>query len=631
MTYTRSVRFRVVAVCAFALCACKFPDLVHHDSDGGADDDAGDDGGMVDPTLTTCPGAMPPVASMPVCAVTAGNTSVLIRGEVLRPRSRLRGGEVLVDGNGYISCIGCDCADTAGAIGATVIDCQGGVISPGLINGLDHVSFSGNLPVPAQAERYEQRHDWRRGLDTHTQLAYSSTGTTAVRQWNELRAILAGTTSIVGVGGVAGLARNLDVAAMASLGPITPRFDTFPFGDTAGQQLEGSCAYPDTAPIDTAPYDTYYAQIAEGIDGAARNELVCALSPYNFVLAKTTLFHGSGLLTSDLAAVVTSRAKMIWTPRSDIFLYGDTLRVTTAKRLGLRVGLGNDWVATGSMNMLREMRCVQHLDDTYLDHVFDDWDIWMLATTYNAEALGRDPLIGTLRVGAFGDIAIFDGREQGGPAAVIEAKPQGVNLVLRAGVVQYGDATIVDALRAQCDAFDVCQTAKRVCLMPELGTTLSALQTANSTVYPLSFCGDPPSEPTCTPERNGTTPSPIVNGSTRYTGLASATDRDGDGIADATDKCPDVFDPIRPVDNGIQPDTDNDNVGDACDPCPLSASASCPPAIDIDDRDGDGHDNWDDNCPDMANPDQQDGDGDGRGYVCDACPAFPNPGLTPCP
>ena len=47
------------------------------------------------------------------------------------------------------------------------------------------------------------------------------------------------------------------------------------------------------------------------------------------------------------------------------------------------------------------------------------------------------------------------------------------------------------------------------------------------------------------------------------------SDSDGDGIPDATDNCPTVFNPIRPIDNGGQADFDGDGVGDACDPCPL--------------------------------------------------------------
>ena len=44
-----------------------------------------------------------------------------------------------------------------------------------------------------------------------------------------------------------------------------------------------------------------------------------------------------------------------------------------------------------------------------------------------------------------------------------------------------------------------------------------------------------------------------VDGSTVYTGAGVADDSDGDGIPDASDDCPNVFNPIRPMDNGNRP------------------------------------------------------------------------------
>jgi hypothetical protein len=64
-----------------------------------------------------------------------------------------------------------------------------------------------------------------------------------------------------------------------------------------------------------------------------------------------------------------------------------------------------------------------------------------------------------------------------------------------------------------------------------------------------------------------------VAGSTVYAGAILAGDADGDGIPDALDACPAVFDPVRPQDGGSQADLDGDGVGDACDPCPLVAGS----------------------------------------------------------
>ncbi|MBU6162995.1 MAG: thrombospondin type 3 repeat-containing protein, partial [Myxococcales bacterium] len=116
-----------------------------------------------------------------------------------------------------------------------------------------------------------------------------------------------------------------------------------------------------------------------------------------------------------------------------------------------------------------------------------------------------------------------------------------------------------------------------------------------------------------------------------YTGTISPSDTDGDGILNGSDNCPAIFNPIRPLDGGVQADADGDGEGDLCDPCPQSAdSRTCTPP-DVNDVDADGVVNVADNCPDTANPTQVDADSDGKGDACDLCPTRANPGTTVCP
>jgi hypothetical protein len=108
-----------------------------------------------------------------------------------------------------------------------------------------------------------------------------------------------------------------------------------------------------------------------------------------------------------------------------------------------------------------------------------------------------------------------------------------------------------------------------------------------------------------------------------------------DGVGDACDDCPTVYDPD-------QADADADGIGEACDDCPGVPNASqadadadgigdaCDACTDTD-HDGLGDPGFAqntcpaDNCPTVSNGSQVDTDLDGAGDACDDCPTIYNP------
>jgi OOP family OmpA-OmpF porin len=129
-------------------------------------------------------------------------------------------------------------------------------------------------------------------------------------------------------------------------------------------------------------------------------------------------------------------------------------------------------------------------------------------------------------------------------------------------------------------------------------------------------------------------------------------DRDGDGIFDKDDACPDTpgVEDQDPAKNGCPPDRDGDGILDKDDACPDVKGQpnedpekhGCPPP---NDRDGDGIVDGEDACPDTAgvksddpkkNGCPPDRDGDGIIDAEDACPDTPgvkneDPKLNGCP
>ncbi|OGQ91143.1 MAG: hypothetical protein A2289_01070 [Deltaproteobacteria bacterium RIFOXYA12_FULL_58_15] len=116
-------------------------------------------------------------------------------------------------------------------------------------------------------------------------------------------------------------------------------------------------------------------------------------------------------------------------------------------------------------------------------------------------------------------------------------------------------------------------------------------------------------------------------------------DRDGDGIGDTIDQCPDEPEDVDTFEdeNGCpDPDNDGDTVLDVDDKCPMVAGDPTSHGCPIEDRDGDGIADAADKCPDIpedldGNEDQDgcpeeenlDSDGDGILDKVDACPNEP--------
>jgi hypothetical protein len=547
---------------------------------------------------------------------------------VLGVNTIYEGGEVLVDETGLIRYVGCSKTRpnelSTLAAEATRIECPYGVVSPGLINPHDHLTFDHNFPFPPTDERFEHRNDWR---PQHTGLGNFDPKKI---MWSELRQAIAGTTTIIGAGGIIGSLRNLDLFDYPLFddllwnifeGPPTVIVsDTFPLDGGAFTQNEGDCSayptYPDLA-RSHAFSDVYVPHVAEGINAAAHNEFLCLSSTdrngIDIVDNNFAMIHGIALDANDGMTLAEKQGSVIWSPRSNISLYGNTAPVKMLKNEGVLISLGTDWTPSGSSHLGRELVCADKFSREYLDNTFSDRELWLMVTYNPAVAAHVDDKIGSLTQGLFGDIVIYNRRGHFNPfRAVIEGNAESTVLVLRrsslpfpfiesdppfplyvGSIALYGDAVLMQSLPPSlhdiiapffditsplCEPLDVCGKAKTICPLREtwwlgaagLGEPLSLalLQTENADSYNLFFCGKPAGEPTCIPSRPGEYTGQIV-----LRGLKS--DSDGDGIPDREDNCPRVFNPIRPIDDGVQADADGDRRGDACDKCPLDRGKFC--------------------------------------------------------
>jgi hypothetical protein len=549
---------------------------------------------------------LPTAAAGARCNATAGTgPGIVLRGNVLDLDTVYQGGEVLVDGSGFILYVGCR-GDRPPALDGMVetaseISCRDGVISPGMINAHTHTPYDSNFPFTLP-DRYEHRNDWRP--------FYSWPVRHPLQQgYAEIRHVISGTTATVSGSYIPGMAFNLDI--LDYLGGPGVQWDTFPL-EAAGDYLknEGACSdFPEYGDFPGKIWGAEFVpHVAEGIDDAAHNEFRC-LS--DFMDEGWTVLHGVATDAADGRFMAENGVGLVWTPRSNSHHYGNTAQVRMMADQGVLLSLGSDWTPTGSATLARELECAEEWSDTYLDGAFTARELWLMTTHNPAVSLGVADLMGRLASGLLANVVIYDGQGDENPyRAAIKGGPKEIAMVLQGDLMPlffgfpprtaalYGDLELMDALAGSaivdgCEVFaepwagvpDVCGVDKFICTdnvetrdaagdyaqFWMLSATLHdpGFQSYYGPSYPLFFCDAPPDEPPCAPSR----PGEYDGVPTR--GPASRSDWDGDGIVDNRDNCRKVFNPIRPMDHGVQADADGDGRGDACDKCPLDAGAVC--------------------------------------------------------
>jgi hypothetical protein len=283
----------------------------------------------------------------------------------------------------------------------------------------------------------------------------------------------------------------------------------------------------------------------------------------------------------------STNTKLIWSPQSNIGLYGQTTNVATAIRMGLTVSLGPDWTPSGTMNMLIEAKCAKQVSDEYWDGMVSDKRLVQMMTSNAAKSLGVFDQIGSITPGKLADILLLSGDRRNPYAAVVEANTTDVRGVFIDGALQMGDQDIynTDIARNEfCEVISMCETDKIICVKDIAGEpnrfdradwarfgfydVVNYVETLVQNQMPAGISPELEYAYVVHPLFECIPTFDCALGNETVSGERVTEDLDGDGVNNESDNCPSIYNPQ-------QSNLDGDPTGDACDSCPW-AFPDCP-------------------------------------------------------
>ncbi len=318
-----------------------------------------------------------------------------------------------------------------------------GVVAPGLIDLHNHLAYN-TLPLwVGRDDAYGTRYQWPRaptyGPDvSNPAQALGIAAPAAALRFAEVKAAVGGVTSIQGSP------------------PLTRVFPGWMVRNVESEKLgEGQSIFQSVLPATDKQLDAtaprlkdgkaFIYHLAEGVDPVLREEFTL-LERHHCVRDGLVGIHSTALADADfLAWKRKGGGSVVWSPFSNLWLYGDTTDVLSARRHGLRVCLGSDWTPSGTRNLLGELKVARRWNRVALEGALDAADLVELATANPGDTLAGPWAVpvGRLIEGALADISCFAAVHPDPWRAVLGATEKHVRLVIVGGRPVYGNRALL--------------------------------------------------------------------------------------------------------------------------------------------------------------------------------------------
>jgi C-terminal processing protease CtpA/Prc len=381
-------------------------------------------------------------------------------------------GRVYVQGDRIAAVQEADRPAPEGFDGAPLVR-TGGTIYPGLIELHNHLPYN-VLPIWQVTRRYSNRGQWGGGNRDYRArisgpmavLGRVAGYIEAVVRYVEVKCLLGGVTSSQGVAlfsnaGIRrfyrGLVRNVE----------QPGVDDLPAADTRVADVEATHAAGFLERLQAST--CLLLHLSEGVDDAARAHYrALRIDERTWAITDALAgIHCAGLRGRDFATLRSRGGNMIWSPLSNLILYGATADIAKAAEERVLIGIGSDWSPSGSKNLLGELK-VAWLVAQEVGADLAERDIVAMATSNPARILKWDAHVGSIEAGKRADLIVVDDRGGDPYGHLLEARETSITLVVIDGQARYGQTRLMQRLGKDGETLKVGSSSRQLDLADAL-------------------------------------------------------------------------------------------------------------------------------------------------------------------
>ncbi len=327
-----------------------------------------------------------------------------------------------------------------------------GVILPGMLDLHGHPEFN-VFAAWEPPTLYANRYRWR-GSSAYKALVRDPQNTLieavpagTQTRYAEVRALVGGVTGIQGASG----------ASTSKMEPLVRNLDGWAFGAHRARAMIDLPTQTSRdmdrlrtilAKIADGDVTAFYLHLCEGVRGDQRSvaEFQRFLD-FDVATPATTLIHGTALTAEDWQTMADAGCRLVWSPQSNLRLYGQTTLAGAALAAGVPVALGADWLPSGSTSLLAEMKVARRELARQGAPIGADALVAMV-TSVAARVAGLDEHLGALAPGRPADLVVLERHHRDPYESVCLADPSWVELVCIGGDITYARTDWFEELSA---------------------------------------------------------------------------------------------------------------------------------------------------------------------------------------